>query len=271
MLTAGIDLGSQTVKAVVFDAADRKIMAKDIKVITDNNTWETVFKSALDSASLSQSDIDCIISTGVGGKQIKIADRYLSDIICGAKGAVFYNPSVRRIVDLGAEKCVAMSCDETGRVEDFTLNDKCASVTGMFLDTAAGILEVELDEMGKLSLQAQKEVKMDLACAVFAESEIISQTHKGETVSDILKTVHIAISKRTASLLERLGIVEDIMVIGGVGQNIGVINELKAQLGVDVSVPEDPRFVTALGAAISGAEKKEKKEDKEVSHDNSRC
>jgi len=250
MLTTGIDWGSQTVKVVVFDAADKKVLSKDMDVITDNSTWEKVFERALDRAGCSLSDIDHIVSSGVGGKQIKRADTYLTDVVCGAKGAVFSNPSVRRIVDIGAEKCLAMSCDENGKVQDFVTNDKCASGTGMFLDTAAGMLQVKIEDIGELSLQAKKELNMDLVCAIFAESEIVSQIHKGEAASDILKAIHTSICQRAYSLLDRLGTEQGIMAIGGVAQNVGMLNELKAQIG-DIIVCEDPCFVTALGAAIS--------------------
>jgi activator of 2-hydroxyglutaryl-CoA dehydratase len=42
----------------------------------------------------------------------------------------------------------------------------------------------------------------------------------------------------------------DVMMSGGVGRNIGIVRAMEAKLGKRVLVPEDPRIVGALGAAL---------------------
>jgi len=37
---------------------------------------------------------------------------------------------------------------------------------------------------------------------------------------------------------------------GGIGRNIGIIRAMEAKVGKRVLVPEDPRIVGALGAAL---------------------
>ena len=53
------------------------------------------------------------------------------------------------------------------------MNDKCAAGTGRFLEVMAQALEVKIEEMGKLSLQAKKALEVSSTCTVFAESEYL--------------------------------------------------------------------------------------------------
>ena len=43
------------------------------------------------------------------------------------------------------------------------------------------------------------------------------------------------------------------MVIGGVARNVGFIASMERELDLKVKVPEDPDFVSALGAALHAA------------------
>ena len=75
------------------------------------------------------------------------------------------------MIDLGAEGSRISRCDAAGRLANFVLNDKCASGSGVFLETVAGMLEVPISEVGSRSLDASNKVELTTTCAVFAESE----------------------------------------------------------------------------------------------------
>jgi benzoyl-CoA reductase subunit D len=116
-------------------------------------------------------------------------------------------------------------------------------------------LEVPLDEFGKISLESSKSIPMNAQCAVFAESEVVSLVHAKTPKHDIAKAVHDAISSRIVSMVRRVGINNDVALIGGVSYNPGFVDALKRGLETDVIIPDNAEFVGALGAAIVAAER----------------
>ncbi|UCC32920.1 MAG: CoA activase, partial [Candidatus Bathyarchaeota archaeon] len=126
---------------------------------------------------------------------------------------------------------------------------------GTFVEAMSRALEVKLEEMGPLSLKAEKAVPMNAQCTIFAESEVVSLIHAKTPKADISKAIHDAIADRIASMTRRLGIQRDVILVGGVAKNVGFIESLKRALGVDLLVPDEPEFVGAIGAALAPAKK----------------
>ncbi len=119
------------------------------------------------------------------------------------------------------------------------------------MESMARALEVELEEFGNLSLRSQNTIAMNVQCAIFAESEVVSLIHAKTPKEDIARAVTDAIASRVASIIRRAGLEQDIALIGGLARNVGLVECLKDALGVGVLVPEEPEFVGALGAALS--------------------
>ena len=79
------------------------------------------------------------------------------------------------------------------------MNDRCAAGTGKFLEIMASTLEVGINEIGELALSADKELRINSLCTVFAESEVVSLIAKGEEASAIALALHQAIATRIES------------------------------------------------------------------------
>jgi benzoyl-CoA reductase subunit D len=58
---------------------------------------------------------------------------------------------------------------------------------------------------------------------------------------------------RISSMVHRLGVNPDVVLVGGVAKDVGFLASLKRKLGVDVLIPEYPEYAGALGAALIGA------------------
>ena len=141
---------------------------------------------------------------------------------------------------------------ENGKVVDFVMNDKCAAGTGRFLEVMAAKLGVGLDDLGRLSLGAEGEVAISSVCTVFAESEVVSLVAKNQPIPQIIKGLHRAVVNRVAAMTGTTGVVEQVIMSGGVAKNQGVVKLMAERLGVQISVPEEPQIVGALGAALHG-------------------
>lgn len=250
MISAGIDLGSSNAKAVLMQ--DSAVLARAVMVIAKDSesTAVAILEQALSQANLSREQIRRVGCTGIGARGITWASQHFPDIVCDGKGARWYFPAVKTVIDIGAESYKAGKIDDEGNLLDFATNDRCAAGTGLFLEAMADALRVKLDEMGALAIKSQREVAMSFMCTVFAESEVVSLVHKKVPVEDIVRAILDSVAFRVGSLAKRVGLNQDIVLVGGGAQNIGIVHLLGKNLAMPVLVPEDPVTVGALGAAV---------------------
>jgi predicted CoA-substrate-specific enzyme activase len=250
MYTAGIDIGSISTKAAIMEG-DRMLASRVIFTGYNAETaGKKVFEMVLDDAKLASRDVGRIIATGYGRKSVAFANKAVTEIMCHAAGARYMNPQVRAVIDIGGQDSKAILLDETGRVVNFAMNDKCAAGTGRFLEVMARALEVDLDEFGRLSLQAAAPSKISSLCTVFAESEVISLIARGEKRENIIAGIHESICIRVLAMANRVGVRAPIAMTGGVAKNIGVVKAFEKAIGSPVAVSEYAQINGAIGAAL---------------------
>ncbi len=255
MITAGIDIGSVSTEVVIVD--DNKDVIASIvfdSQIDVEKTANEALNAALDHASIKRESIDFIVATGYGRNNVPFADKSVTEITCHAMGAYHLFPGTRTIIDIGGQDSKAISITmqkESPKVADFIMNDKCAAGTGRFLEVMAGVLNVDVNDLGTLSQKSTKEVSISSMCTVFAESEVISLIHQKLSREDIISGLHTAIARKVLSFVQRIPIENEITLTGGVMKNIGLCEKLKEELlPGSVNLPEDPQIAGALGAAI---------------------
>lgn len=251
MYFVGVDVGSISAEVVIVDEAGA-VRGEAIGFTGANSVAaaERVLEEALKSAGLDRGDLKVVVSTGYGRERVPFATDKVTEISCHARGAVSLFPGTRTVIDIGGQDSKAIRVDEKGRVMSFQMNDKCAAGTGRFLEVMARALEVDLSEMGPLSLQSANKVNVSSVCTVFAESEVVGLIHQGQDRKDIIRGIHAAVSDRTRALAGRVGIEPEITMTGGVAKNVGVIQELSDRLNSPLNIPAEPQTVGALGAAL---------------------
>lgn len=257
MLVAGLDIGSITTEALLFDK-DKGILSYTIVQTgaDSKKSAEIALEKVLAYPSKKRSDLSYIIATGCGRKRADFANQAITEITCIAKGVNFLFPEARTVIDIGGQDTKVIRIDEKGRVVEFEMNDKCAAGTGRFIEVMAKALNVELEKIGDISLQHKKELTISSICTVFAESEVVSLVSEGEALEDILYGIHRAIADRTMGLITRLGGVQpEVIMTGGVAKNIGVVKALEKALNQPLKIYMEPQIVGALGAAILAMEK----------------
>lgn len=253
MITTGIDVGAKNVKVIIQE--DGKILGKGLVMagLDTEAAIKEALEAALKDAGLARDAIEKIFATGAGRKEVADADDSYTEVGADAAGALYLYPEARTVIDVGAEEGRAIRVDERGKVVDFAINERCAAGAGAFTEAMARALEVPLEELGPLSLTSTKSVPMNAQCAVFAESEVVSLIHAKTEKRDIARAVHDAMSTRITSMARRVGVVPEVALIGGVARNPGFVDSLQRDLELTVLIPEDPEYVSALGAAILAA------------------
>ncbi len=251
MYVMGIDSGSTSTNAVIMDR-DRNIKAFAVvrTGAKSGQSAQKILEEVLEKAGLKRENISWIVSTGYGRVSIPFADENVTEISCHGRGAHYFNPNVRTILDIGGQDSKAIHLSSTGEVTDFVMNDKCAAGTGRFLEMIARSLEMEIGELGPAALQSTENIEITSMCSVFAESEVISLIAQNKEKADIANGVCHSIANKSYSLMKRVGLDPEFMMTGGVAKNPGVVRAVEEKIGAKLYICPEPEIVGAVGAAL---------------------
>lgn len=259
---AGVDIGSTMTKVVIMNDS---VLASVIGPTGPEHRKlaNRVMEEALKKAELPFEEITYVVATGYGRINVPFADRQITEISCHARGVAYLLPEARTVIDIGGQDSKGIKLKD-GRAVDFVMNDKCAAGTGRFLEVAAEELGVRLEDMGRLSLEAKKVVRISNTCTVFAAQEVITKLSDGAALPDIIAGLHEAIATRVHGMLRRLKIEKEVVLTGGGAKNIGLVKALEAKLGFAVQVPPEPLLTGAIGAALLGKDLVKEAEEKGI-------
>lgn len=249
----GIDAGSSYIKLALVDEAETLAFHDVVLRGADIDTsCRICFQDMLNRCQIDKNQIDGIIATGYGRKQVTFSDDIITEITALAVGSYAVDQAVRCVIDIGGQDSKVVAINQSGKVLDFMMNNKCSAGTGKFLEVTSTSLDVPVEQLGALSKNSGKVLKLSSTCTVFAESEVISCIARGENKEDIIRALLRSISGQVRSLFCQLNSVSDgrIAFVGGLALNTGMIDELSEALKQKVFVPANPQFVGACGAAI---------------------
>lgn len=251
----GVDLGSTTAKAVILDDSAKVLSAHIIQMgAVSRRGMEQAVESALASAGISQQDLSYIIGTGYGRRLVPGVGRTFTEITCHARGVAALFPDAKLVIDVGGQDSKVIALDDQGLVDNFAMNDRCASGTGRFYEVLARALECDIAEVGALAMKGTKDLEVSTMCATFAETEIISLLAEGADPADVAASVHSAIAHRALGLVAQVGKRSPIIMTGGVAKNPAAVHFLEEALKQKMQVPDDPQIMGAYGAALLALE-----------------
>ncbi len=265
IISAGVDVGSVSTQAVIM--VDGEIYCYS-SMRTGSNSPDSANNAmdwALEGTGLSLNKIQYIVGTGYGRVNVPFAKRAITEIACHARGANFiYGPEIRTVLDMGGQDCKAIRCDQRGKVTAFLMNDKCAAGTGRGMEVFADLLQVHINDVGKMSLKIDEEPEpVSSTCVVFAKSEAVGLLRKGWPKEKVLAAYCSAMAHRIVTLLLRLGIEEKFAITGGIAKNIGVVKRIEDELKLKAPEPSiDPQLAGAIGAALFAKALVEKEQKK---------
>ncbi len=223
-----------------------------------------VMEEAMSHVNISFHEISYIVATGYGRLNVPFADKQITEISCHARGVSYLVPDVRTIIDIGGQDSKAIKVADN-RVADFVMNDKCAAGTGRFIEIIADTLGVPLEDMGRISVSADRKVEISSMCAVFAQHEVVDKLSDGVPLSDIIAGIHDGIAGRIYRMARKIKIEKEAVITGGGAKNEGLIKALEEKIGFPVMVPQEPFITGALGAALLAKEAFMEARDKGIS------
>ncbi|MGA1840756.1 MAG: acyl-CoA dehydratase activase [bacterium] len=262
LITAGVDIGSTTSKAVLLEEDTILGQAVINNKSLPAESADEVFERCCIQSGVNKRDIEAIATTGYGRRLAQFGDMVITEIKSCALGALFIKSpygEIRTIVDVGGQDTKIIALNEDGDIEDFAMNDKCAAGTGRFLEMLADKLDLSYEEFVEQALSSNRMIHMNATCAVFAESEVISLLARGVDKSDIAAGAHDAVASRISSMIRRVGQAEVFCFTGGGALNRALIKAIEENLNKRLYVPDNPQTVAALGAAICARNKLQRK------------
>jgi predicted CoA-substrate-specific enzyme activase len=257
----GIDIGSVTAKAVVFDDADNILESRYVR--TMGQPIETVF-TILEELLVKYpaSDFKSAAATGTGGQLIAtlLGIPFVNEITAQAAGIAHFHPEVQTVLEIGGEdsKLIVLqkeSGEALPKVIDFAINGVCAAGTGSFLDQQASRMGIPIEAFGDVALRSEHPPRVAGRCSVFAKSDMIHLQQVGTPVHDIVAGLCFAMIRNfKGQVIRGRDLGKPIAFQGGVAANKGIRRALLEVLEIeekDLIIPEHFAVMGAVGAALS--------------------
>jgi predicted CoA-substrate-specific enzyme activase len=251
MIYAGIDIGSRTIKTVVFDHDKQAMLGHALwdQGVDQDGMARAQYASVLQQAGLKPEEISGVVATGYGRNAIAFANMSITEITCHAAGVCHLHPDSKTIFDIGGEDSKVLHLDDKNRVQDFAMNDRCAAGTGRFLEIVAKRLDGDLASVSRASMDSPAPAPISSMCVVFAETEIIGLLASGASKEDIMAGVQASVASRVLSMVGRHA-KTPFYFTGGVALVPGMVEAISKVLQHPVTVCEHAQLTGALGAAI---------------------
>ena len=262
-ITAGIDVGSAVVKIAMMETdglGHERLMAGRAERIRRRDPQDVargLFEDLLSEAGVKSEQVAYVATTGEG-ETIPFRTGHFYGMTTHARGGLFLEPAARAIIDMGALHTRAVAMDERSKVLGYRMTSQCASGSGQFLENIARYLGVSLEEVGTLSLEADKPEVCSSICAVLAETDVINMVSRGISLPNILKGIHKSMAGRAVRLLVSLGRPPVVVITGGLANDVGLVAAMREaaadqKMDVDIRQHEQSILAGAIGAGLWGA------------------
>ena len=252
---AGLDIGSAFSKAVILK--DEELRSHCIRETKGKfaPVAEAVLKGALADAGLTIDRLDLIGGGGLGAAFIPYPFEKMTDISCHSRGAHYFFPTVRTLMEIGNQVSRVTKVTPDGKVAGNVTGDKCAAGSGRILQIVAKVLQIDLKDIATFSMRSTQPAKFTTGCAVFLETETISRVAEGTPKEDIIAGLHHALAARMTVMAQRMAIENDCVITGGGALDQGLVRILEAQIGSRIHIPDHPLLSGAIGAALIAQER----------------
>jgi len=265
-LTAGIDSGSTTTKAVIM-RDDEIIGSGWIPTTSVFESGQLALNMALKEAKVSLESLEAIGVTGYGRMILKEAYKAqlaMEEVSTCSKGALYLSNRQKgdaTVIDIGGMDNKAVTLYDS-IPDSFTVGGVCAGASGRFLETSAKRLGVSLDEFGDLALKGDyRKVPMNAYCIVFGLQDLVAGLASGAKVEDVAAAACHSVAEQVfEQQLQEIDIRYPIVQVGSTALIKGLVKAMSEILSVDVIVPEKPNLIGAVGVAVMVSGMKELEE-----------
>ncbi|AFV89595.1 CoA-substrate-specific enzyme activase [Acidipropionibacterium acidipropionici ATCC 4875] len=252
----GLDIGSTTIKAVVFDGDP---LGGARIVFEDYRRHHADITAAIASllADASQALPDAMVRVSVTGSAgLGTADAldvpFIQEVMAETAAVQHWNPDADVLLELGGEDAKITYLKP---VPEQRMNGSCAGGTGAFIDQMATLLHTDAPGLNELALHATTTHPIASRCGVFAKSDLQPLINEGARHEDLAASVMQAVATQCiAGLACGRPIRGQVIFLGG---PLHFMPSLRKAFGkvldgkVDEFVtPDRAQLYVAMGAAL---------------------
>jgi activator of 2-hydroxyglutaryl-CoA dehydratase/predicted nucleotide-binding protein (sugar kinase/HSP70/actin superfamily) len=210
-IVLGIDVGSTTVKAVVVDPTQKKILWSDYQrhqTKQPEMVLEFIQRIAKEFAHIPQGEWR-VFMTGSGSGPIceHVGAKFVQEVNAVTLAVETLHPEVGSVVELGGQDAKIIIFKEAkdggGKTAMTSMNDKCASGTGATIDKCMIKVGLPQDVVAKIPWDDSKIHHVAAKCGVFAETDIVNLVKSGIPSNEIMCSLADAIVMQNLSVLTR--------------------------------------------------------------------
>lgn len=255
-ITAGIDSGSTTTKAIIMNN-NQIIGSSWMPTVDIVETAQKAFQTALDQAKLKASDVQAIGTTGYG--RFLVGDNFKAKLIqdeitVNSKGAVFLankQTGEATVLDIGGTDNKAITLHD-GIPDSFTVGGICAGASGKFLEVCAKRLGMDVVQLGELALKGSfQKVNMNAYCIVFGMQDLTTALGDGIPPADVAAAACHSVAEQVfEQQLQEIDLRQPIIQVGGTSLVKGLVKAMEDTLYMPVVVPQYSPFIGAVGSAV---------------------
>lgn len=254
----GIDVGSTTVKVVIFNSKKEMIFGKYERHYAEiKKKLQEILREAygiLNNVPLT------VMITGSGGMKIgnHAGVAFIQEVIASTKAIKTYHPETDVVIELGGEdaKITYLSDGVEQR-----MNGTCAGGTGAFIDQMATLLKVDPSGLNELAKNYHVIYPIAARCGVFAKTDVQPLLNEGVAKEDIAVSVLQAVVNQTISGLSCGRLIKgNVAFLGG---PLFFLSELRKRFietldlqDYQVIFPKNSQLYVAIGAALSSENEK---------------
>lgn len=264
----GVDVGSTTTKAVLVDPADTAVIASYYGK-TSGNPIEATKKCIKEIISQVG---DCKVNlVGVTGSGRQIVGAYLgtsavyNEISAHSEGAVYYDPDVDTIFEIGGQDSKYMFL-QNGVPVDYAMNASCSAGTGSFLEESSkGDLGIDISDLSQIAMEANDPIRFKADCAAFINTDVRTALQEGYCHKNIVGGLVYSIAENYLNKVKGTRSVgKKIFFQGGVAKNNSVGYAFAQTTGKQIIIPPNPELIGAFGIALIAKAKNAQSEIKEM-------
>lgn len=251
---AGLDIGSTTVKFVIFD--EDQILHKSYE--RHGSDVGLTLQRLITEARQIYGDIAVSVNmTGSGALSLSevLGIKFIQEVDASEIAVRHFAPEVDTVIELGGEdaKAIFIEKDRT----DHEMNDSCAGGTGAFIDQMATLLDTDAGGLNEYAKTAEKSLSIASRCGVFAKSDIQPLINDGEKTSNIARGIFDAVARQVVGNLVKgkLSRCRNIILLGGPLKFLSELREAfkKRIPKANFTCPENAEYYVAFGAAFASS------------------
>ncbi len=249
----GIDIGSTTAKVVVMEGTQVIYEKYERHYSQVRSKTRAMIEEIRDLLQGKRFSLAISGSAGLGLAQ-SAGIPFVQEVYATGEVVHELEPDVGTVIELGGEDAKVIFFK--GCLDE-RMNGSCAGGTGAFIDQMATLLNVSVEELDQLSLEASRLYPIASRCGVFAKSDIQPLLNQGAKKADIAASIYQAVVNQTiAGLVQGRKIDKKVMFLGGPlyyckGLQKQFVQTLQLKPD-EVIFPSYARFAVAMGAALYG-------------------